>query len=82
MKFRVFFQTVASGIVDVDVPDSITDVEEAREFAENHANPDTMYLCYQCSGDESGYSLELGEWEPAYDEKQLTIPAELIKDND
>lgn len=83
MKFIVFFQTTASGNVVVDVPDAITDIDEAREYAEEHADPNNMTLCYHCVGGNDEYSLELGEWEPAYDYDKNIIPARLIdKDED
>ena len=64
-KHRIYFQTIASTSIEVEVPDEVTDPEEIAELAEEQADFPT--LCHQCTGGTrfQSQNLELGdEWEP------------------
>jgi hypothetical protein len=61
-KYRVYLQTVASGTVDIEVPDDVTDPEEICELA--FAEKELPSLGAQASGWGQPWSLDLGEWEP------------------
>jgi hypothetical protein len=60
-KYRVYLKTTASGVVDVEVPDDVTDPEEIAELAWQEAEFPT--LSAQASGWGRSWSLDLGEWE-------------------
>ena len=61
-KYRVYATTTASGYVDIEVPDDVTDPEEISEIAfAKHSLPT---LGANASGWGQPWGLELGEWEP------------------
>ncbi len=61
-KYRVYVTTMASGAVDIEVPDDVTDPEEISELAFRKGTLPS--LTAQGSGWGEPWSLELGEWEP------------------
>ncbi|MGW4648086.1 hypothetical protein [Kitasatospora sp. NPDC004289] len=70
-RYTVTLVTSASTVVEVDVPDDVTDPEEIAALAlEQNNEPD---LCRQCSH-AGGQELYLGdEWEPNRFDGALTI---------
>ena len=60
-KYRVYVTTTASGTVDVEVPDDVTDPNEIAELAYDKA--EFPALSAKGSGWGEPWSLELGEWE-------------------
>jgi hypothetical protein len=61
-KYRVYVTTTASGTIDIEVPDDVTDPEEISEIA--FSKGEWPRLSAQGSGWGQPWSLELGEWEP------------------
>lgn len=62
-RARVYFTTIASLMVTVDVPDDI-DPEERHEAAIEAAYEATPRdICAQCYGWGETWSRDLGEWE-------------------
>ena len=60
-KYRVNMQTVATTVIEVEVPDDVTDLEEIAEIAANEGEFPT--ICAQCAGWGREYSLDMdGEW--------------------
>lgn len=65
-RVNVYFETVASAVVYVDVPDD-ADEDEILDEAYNELPGG---LCAQCSGWGHDYGVDLGEWnlsKPAFD---------------
>jgi len=60
-KYRVYVTTTASGTVDIEVPDDVTDPEEIAELA--YSNGELPTLSAKGSGWGEPWSLELGDWE-------------------
>lgn len=60
-KYRVYVTTTASGTVDIEVPDDVTDPELIAELAFNEGTFPT--LSAKGSGWGESWSLELGDWE-------------------
>lgn len=60
-KYRVYFQTVASATVEVEVPDGMTDPEEIADYAYNRGQMPSLGA--QAAGWGQSWSLDLGEWE-------------------
>ena len=61
-KYRVYVTTTASGTVDIEVPDDVTDPEEISEIAFSKGELPTLSAKGQGWGE--SWSLDLGEWEP------------------
>jgi hypothetical protein len=60
-KYRVSMQTVATTVVEIEVPDDVTDHEEIATRAAEEGEFPT--ICGQCAGWGRGYSLDMGdEW--------------------
>lgn len=60
-KYRVNMQTVATTVIEIEVPDDMTDPEEIAERAADEAEFPT--LCAQCAGWGRNVSLAMdGEW--------------------
>lgn len=64
-KWRAYYTTIASTTVEVEADDYNGALAAAEEYESTHGMPS---LCAACSGWGKGYSVDLGEWEPA-DEK-------------
>lgn len=73
-KHRIYFQTVASTVIEIELPDDVTDPEAITEAAEEQIDFPT--LCNHCEGSRF-QNLELGdEWKPiTKDGKPIDGPA-------
>lgn len=60
-KYLVYVTTTASGTVDIEVPDDVTDPEEIAELAFSKGTLPT--LSAKGTGWGEPWSLELGKWE-------------------
>jgi hypothetical protein len=60
-KYRVYVTTTASGSVEIEVPDDVTDPEEISELAFSKGK--LPRLSAQGAGWNEPWSLDLGEWE-------------------
>lgn len=60
-KYRVSMQTVATTVIEIEVPDDVTDPEEIAERAAEEGEFPT--ICAQCAGWGRNYNLVMdGEW--------------------
>lgn len=69
-KYSVPFTTWASTVIEVEVPDDMTDPEQIADLAlEQMAKESGPALCHQCAiGRRGNGGLEIGdEWEPTRD---------------
>lgn len=75
-KYRVSMQTVATTVIEVEVPDDVTDPEEIAERAYEEGTFPT--ICAHCSGWGKDHNLDLGdEWEVSeYEGKPLVERAD------
>lgn len=60
-KYRVYVQTTATAVVEVEVPDGVTDPDEISQIAADKGEFPT--LSAKASGWGEKWSLELGDWE-------------------
>ena len=60
-KYRVYVTTTASAVVNVEVPDDVTDPNEIAEIAFDKA--EFPKLSAKASGWGESWSMEIGEWE-------------------
>lgn len=74
-RYSVPMSTWASTVVEVDVPDDVTDPQQIADLAlEQMAEKGGPTLCHQCAGSRNGGGLDIGdEWEAVQNNGQPEI---------
>ncbi|MFF9786365.1 hypothetical protein [Streptomyces nigrescens] len=72
-KHHIYFQTTASTVVEIELPDDVTDPEAITEAAEKQINFPT--LCGPCEGSHAQNLTLSDEWTALYkDGKRIGEP--------
>lgn len=77
MKARVYLETVASQVVDVEIPDTelegLEEDEISEKFVQLAYEEMSHGLCAQCTGWRQNWGIDLGEWELIDDDDAVEI---------